>query len=458
MDAVLDAAESHLDDAEDGSPPSDQRPVWGQICALRSTIAYMLHNDFLHCLTLAERALEWLPIVERGARSTALIYWTLARQAMGEKEMTVRRLEQALADPSPQGLAPPQLYHGLCLIHHLSGDLHQMLGATQRSLAYARELNHINAVTGAHWLSGLLHYEWNDHSRAANHFSEVLKWRHTAQFATTSTSMLGLARIFQARGELEQAQGMIDNLRAETLRLDNTYLLPPVNSIQAIQWCLQGDVARALRWARSFNSQGPGEPFFWFELPSLTQTRIVIAAGTNEEVQVVRRTLQDKLTVARGQHRVQRIIPILAHLALAYDRLGEVEQGLAALKEALGLAEPGGFIRSFVDAGPQLKELLLQIEQPGINPHYRADLLAAFDEGPVTAPALPATDLALLLTRREEEILGLMRDGLTNKEIAKQLVISVHTVKRHATNIYTKLDVKSRRQAVRKAQQSGILR
>jgi LuxR family maltose regulon positive regulatory protein len=165
--------------------------------------------------------------------------------------------------------------------------------------------------------------------------------------------------------------------------------------------------------------------------------------------------LRDKLTVARKQHRVQRVIPILAHLALVHDRLGDADQGLAALREALSLAEPGGFIRSFVDAGPQLEELLLQIKQPGVNPHYLAEILAAFDVTP-QGGVLDAGP-AIHLTRREEEILRLMRDGLTNKEIASKLVISVHTVKRHATNIYRKLDVRGRWQAIRKAQQVGVL-
>jgi len=455
VDTILSAAESHLHNAEDSIPPADERPVWGLIYALRSTTAYVLHDDFLRCATLAEQALEWLPITERGARSTALGYWSLARQALGDKEMAIRRLEQALADPAPQGLAPTQLYHGLCLVHYLSGDLHQMLGATQRSLAYASELNHINAVTGAHWLSGLLHYEWNNHSTATSHFSEVVKWQHTAQFVTTSACMLGLARIFQAQGELEKAQEMIDSLRAETLRLDSVNLLPPLDSIQADQWLQQGDVAQALRWARSLNPQGLGEPFFWFELPSLTQARIIIAAGTDQEVRAVRRALQDKLTVARKQHRVQRVIPILAHLALVYDRLGDVDHGFAARRQTPSQAEPGGLIRSFVDAGPQLKELLLQTKQPGVNPHYLAEILTAFDATP-PGDVLDAGP-AIHLTRREEEILRLMHDGLTNEEIASKLVISVHTVKRHATNIYRKLDVRGRWQAIRKAQRLGVL-
>jgi LuxR family maltose regulon positive regulatory protein len=469
LDAVLDAAEACLNSGEDNAATVDEQSVWGQIHALRSATAYLIHEDFESSLASAERALEWLPITERGARSTALGYWALAQQAMGQKEAAIRRLEDALSDPAPLGLAGTQVFLSLCLSHYLAGELLQMLGATRRFLVFAADLNDTNATTGANWLSGLLHYEWNDHSAAAIQFSKVVEYRHAAQFLTTFTCMLGLARVFQGQGELEKAQEMIDNLRAETLRLDNTDLMASLDSFQAYQWLLQGDVPSALRWARSLDAKDLRDPPLWFEAPGLTQSRILIAAGTGEEVRDVRRALQDKLAAARGRHRIQRAIQILAHLALAHDRLGEVDEGLVALEEALTLAEPGGFIRSFVDAGPRLRALLVQTKQPGANPHYLAEILAAFDaaakdetqpspgRSPRRGPVQLDTGPDLLLTRREEEILRLMQRGMTNKEIAGELVISVYTVKRHATNIYNKLGVGGRRQAIRKAQQLGIL-
>jgi LuxR family maltose regulon positive regulatory protein len=165
--------------------------------------------------------------------------------------------------------------------------------------------------------------------------------------------------------------------------------------------------------------------------------------------------LQDSLDLARSQYRVQWTISTLAHLAVAHHRLGERDQGLGALEEALRLAEPGGSIRSFVDAGPQLKELLSQTPGPGVNPHYQAEILAAF--GATPPDDVPDAGKVIHLTRREDEILRLMQDGLTNDEIASKLVISIYTVKRHATNIYRKLDVRGRWQAIRRAEQLGLL-
>jgi hypothetical protein len=80
-----------------------------------------------------------------------------------------------------------------------------------------------------------LRYEWNDLEAGAGHFSGLAEV-YGSNFAATFNSMLGLARIYQVWGELDRAQGLIDDLRGETIRLDNTDLLPPLDALQACQW------------------------------------------------------------------------------------------------------------------------------------------------------------------------------------------------------------------------------
>jgi LuxR family maltose regulon positive regulatory protein len=117
-------------------------------------------------------------------------------------------------------------------------------------------------------------------------------------------------------------------------------------------------------------------------------------------------------------------------------------------------------VRSFVDAGLTLKPLLEQLQRNGAAPHYLQKLIAAYSQNGQTETPLrtQSPEMTTLLTPRELEILQLMQSGLGNAEIAQELVISPHTVKRHAANIYRKLDVKNRRQAVYKAQQVDLLR
>jgi LuxR family maltose regulon positive regulatory protein len=140
---------------------------------------------------------------------------------------------------------------------------------------------------------------------------------------------------------------------------------------------------------------------------------------------------------------------------LLFDSLGEDVQALAALTQALALAEPEGFRRIFLDEGQSMAHLLYRALEAEISPEYVGDLLAAFtaEAAPVTAN----TDLIEPLTAREVEVLHLIAYGCTNREIGQQLSISLGTVKRHTANINGKLNVHNRTQAVAYARTLGIL-
>ncbi len=339
-----------------------------------------------------------------------------------------------------------------------------MQQASDRFLALAEGAENPNAVLAANYVAGLLRYEWNDLQAARGHFAKVFELRYHSNFMAAFKAALGLARIHQLHGELRQVQETFKSLREHTLLLNNTDLLPLLEAAQAQQWLYQGDTNSALRWARSFECEPLQDKMFKFELPVLTKTRILVAAGTLDEVQAMRSHLQAQASELEADRFTHRTVQALAHLALLELRLGYPGYARETLERALRLGQPGGFIRSIVDAGSSLVPPLQQLRERGVAPDYVAMLLDAFDLTPdgrrATAlrsrTALPE-ELPEPLTRREREILRLMVRGLTNPEIAEELVISPHTVRTHATHIYAKLAVKNRARAVRKAGQLGIL-
>ena len=165
---------------------------------------------------------------------------------------------------------------------------------------------------------------------------------------------------------------------------------------------------------------------------------------------------------AEAGERTTKVIEILILQALALQSKGDVEQATAKLKKALILANPGGFIRIFVDEGPPMARLLYQALERGISPDYVRRLLAAFPvvEPEKTAPfstQVPKSELIEPLSEREIEVLQLIAEGLTNREIAARLFLSVNTVKVHSRNIYGKLGAHNRTEAAAKAQALGIL-
>ena len=157
-------------------------------------------------------------------------------------------------------------------------------------------------------------------------------------------------------------------------------------------------------------------------------------------------------------HFTIRVIQISSHLALVYDRLKRSDDALASLRRALTLGRPGGFVRPFVECGPALVPFLEQLRPEDTFPEYVSQVLAGFGaEVQPTARVAPWTGPVEPLTRREMEVLRLLQAQMTNQEIADELVISLPTIKRHASNIYGKLAVNRRGHAVRKATQLGLL-
>ena len=148
--------------------------------------------------------------------------------------------------------------------------------------------------------------------------------------------------------------------------------------------------------------------------------------------------------------------------ALAYQSTGQTEQAMESFEHVLNLAEPKGFIRIFVDEGQPMASLLYEALKREIAPEYVQRLLAAF---PVTEPEgvtstksqVDQSGLIEPLSDREIDVIQLIAKGLTNQEISNKLFLSMHTVKTHTRNIYSKLGAHHRAEAVAKARAFGIL-
>jgi LuxR family maltose regulon positive regulatory protein len=156
------------------------------------------------------------------------------------------------------------------------------------------------------------------------------------------------------------------------------------------------------------------------------------------------------------------VIELLILQALALDAQGNARHALDATGRALALAEPAGYLRIFVDEGPPVARLLYEAAARGVVPEYAGRLLAAFPAAEPPRDGLlrvadTGVEMVEPLSGRELEVLGLVAEGLSNREIAQRLVISPKTVKRHTSSIYGKLGVHSRTQAVAKARNLGIL-
>ena len=150
-------------------------------------------------------------------------------------------------------------------------------------------------------------------------------------------------------------------------------------------------------------------------------------------------------------------LKVMVLQAVALLSHGDKDEAVRLLGEALALAEPGGFIRIFVDEGMPMARLLSEAAAHGIMPDYTGRLLAAFEAESYLSPAPPAKPLTEPLSQRELEVLQLIAQGLSNREISERLFLALDTVKGHNRSIFGKLLVKRRTEAVAKARSLGIL-
>jgi len=172
--------------------------------------------------------------------------------------------------------------------------------------------------------------------------------------------------------------------------------------------------------------------------------------------------LDGQLQIAEEGGRTRRLLEGSILQALALQAQDEADRALSALQRALTLAEPEGFVRVFIDEGTQMAALLYQAAERGVLPEYAGRLLAAFPDAAPTPDdrshaSRPQSQMVEPLSEREREVLQLIAEGLTNRQIAQKLFLSPNTIRVHASNIYAKLGVHNRTQAAAEARKLGIL-
>ncbi len=230
-------------------------------------------------------------------------------------------------------------------------------------------------------------------------------------------------------------------------------------------WLAQGDLQAADRWAASQEQRSGADERFRFEneLTHITQSRVLIAQERFDEAIGLLSHLEE---TARSAGRMGRVVEILLLEAFALGEMGDSEHAILALTECLTLAEPSGYVRIFLDEGQPMQRLLAQwLAHAGASPlrDYVIHLLSQYEAERHTLPTVQekvslAGHLVEPLSQRELEVLGAIAAGLTNKEIAQKLFISLRTVKYHTTSIFNKLNVNNRAHAAARARELGLLK
>jgi LuxR family maltose regulon positive regulatory protein len=448
-----------LDGPRPTAEPAQQRTLRAELDVLASFVLYN-RGEVPAAAAAAARALEAIPDAHHWVKGVALHEWVLAEAELGHSRSVIERLEQLVAaDP---GLAQPITGWALMMlatVHYQEARLPESWRAARLALAAGDAAGVRPLAAGYHRLCGLIAYETNQLDQAIEHFTRITGDVTDASWTMLRSSAFGLALAHQARGRFEEAQAAVRRYAALVQDPGSAEQSTRVAPFEARLALLRGDLAAASRWLTTPTLDAGGTVIAHLDA-RLTRVRVELALGDDASLAAAEAALPSLLEDAGGRHLTAWLIEVLALQAML-DRLrARVGKAVATLEQAIELARPGGFIRTFVDLGPDMAELLRALRPCSPHPSYIDRILAAFPQPGAAAtptPARPAAqELLDALTDREVDVLSLLGQRLSNKEIAQTLMISPLTVKVHASNIYSKLGVGGRREAIRKARALGL--
>ncbi len=437
--------------------PADS-PLLGDVSAIRAYVASQ-RGELARTIELAERALERLPEAKLGER--AVVYFVLggAQLWRGNVPAAADAFGKAAAVGQEGGnlhLVQPAL-NSLTTIQISQGELRRAEVTAAQAVTLVAGPDGQPLPIGAGAVSALAELacerdRLDEALRYARQGVELARLWGNAD--TLAFGYLTLADVLLTVGRLDEARDALHD--AERLSQDLTLFpsFPPaLRTARARLWLREGDLAAAGRWAEGVT------------IPKLDVTAMERAL-TLARVQWARRRLDDALDIvgrlleaAREQGLKGWLIQGLALEAVIHQAQGHETLALGALAEALGLAQPEGYLRSFVDLGPPMAALLQRAAAQDIASEYVGRLLAAFDLA-VEAEMLRSPQAKVLiepLSPRELEVLGLVAEGLSNRQVGQRLHIAESTVKSHLNNVYGKLGVDNRTQAAAKARALNLL-
>ncbi len=438
------------------------RSLPGTIDAYRSALA-LIRGDLVGAMAHARRALELSPAEDHLIRAAAAGVLGLAYWASGDLEAGFEAYAECVDGLRRVGHIADIFGCSIALadIRRTQGRLRDAMRIYERALQLADDQGGPVIRGTADMYVGMseLHRERNDLETATELLvrSQELG-EHVGMPQNRYRSLVATARIREAEGDVAAAVVLLDE--AERVYVGDFFPdVRPVAAVRARSSLLLGELGAALAWARERGLSAQDDLSYLHEFEHVTLARILLAVHRAERsepsLQDAARLLDRLLAEAEAGGRNGTVIEVLVLRALAHHALGEMSSALASLERALGLAEPEAYVRVFLDEGAPLDSLLRASAGQAPGGSYAGRILASSSatghDPPVKQP------LRDPLSERELDVLRLLGSDLSGPEIARELVVSLNTVRTHQKHIYTKLGVNSRRAAVRRGDELKLL-
>ena len=446
LSGQLEAAEALVERVE--ARLDDESQLSGDIAALHAYIARS-RGDTRRTVMMSRRALSMLPDENQGLREILAVNLGIAHWHEGE----IEEAEEVLTDARDVFEKTRNRYAeltALIFLNRIQAARGHLRGAYQAYKPLVEIKGDIPVLALAHMDLGALHYERNELEDCGRQFRASMA---VSERTRNGEFLIGgyaqMVRLHLASGNLA---GAINALQV-TERLLQEHRITPVNlqrnaALHVEVALIQGDLTGAEAWAEQAGKNADAHNFYPFL--GLTPARILLAQKRNlEALEYLQSRFDSALEGGWGYGRI-------AVRVMQAQAATNPEEALGYLVEALQWGQPEGFLRTFVDAGEGLTPLLQEAALRGASPDYIGNILAAM-EGRERGASPGQQPLVEPLSEREIEVLRLVAAGLSNREIASKLILSMGTVKSHIHHIYGKLDTRNRAQAIARARELNLL-
>jgi LuxR family maltose regulon positive regulatory protein len=439
-----------------GQGSAEANELQGGIATIRSTISAW-RGETWQTIEISQWALERFPSGNPLYRS--ILAWNLAfaSRIAGDINTAERAYKSAIKDAQASGnyMIALTATEGLAELYSVMGQLQKAEKTFLRvfQLGDQYQMAYSVAFGAAHIGLADLMYQWNRLDAAVEHLQQGFEICERWGALDLVKAHVCLARIKMAQSDaiaaMEAVQKAIDLAQEHNQRFRGGVAV----ALRTGLWLALGEIVQAERWAQERDEYDENDLGELNELEGIVLARLLLALGEQGKALVL---LDKLLHNAQLVKRMGSAIEILILQSTAWQSQSNLGQATACLERALVLAEREGFVQVFLEQRPAIDGLLNRAIKKRL-PHSRYARLVVGSQSSPIPPSLQQDGLVEPLSEREMEVLRLVTKGHSNREIGERLVITTGTVKRHITNIYGKLGVHSRTQAIALARELDIL-
>ena len=469
--AQFDVGEQYLQYAEaalnsDSSPVSeeDENIIRGQISAIRALYS-LKKGQIPESIEFSNQALDYLPdnYFNRGVAYFSLGW---AKNEQGDFSGAIQAYDEGRRASLAAGnqILAQVIILDIGKIQYLQGNLHQAAETFREAIGFKYEKSEIKipyASSASISLANILR-EWNELDAARSHLEEGIEIGLASRIVdAVAAGYASMAMVALAQSDLEaaiQSCKKSERMVKDIPDLETDTLTKTLDS-QVRLLISQDKLSEAARNIKERGLRVDTKIKYIADFEHIILARLLVHSGransSLQDLSDAHKLLEEILQMASLVGYLSLRIEALALQALAFDGQGKHDQASTSLEEALTLAEPEGFTRTFVDEGEHMKVMLRQAFTRNISKAYVSKLLGAFEpqkviQGPTSQQLIEP------LTDRELEVLRLLSTELSGPEIAQELSVSLNTMRTHTKSIYSKLNVNNRLAAVRVARELSI--